>query len=142
MKRWNVQYVKKTVKNIQLHFSRNIECGENIDLSHFVPIYQNYKNEIDKNRILNKTQNYQKKQKEINHDAFKAKQNVATKRKQKEMKTIDPETFKLKKTEANKKYLEKMNNIDSKLLKTKLNEANKKYQKKQKDVDPNALKAK
>jgi hypothetical protein len=60
-------------KNVMLHFQRKQECGEKINLDHFVTIHKEYKKENERNKHRIRVQNYNCKQKETNQEAFRKK---------------------------------------------------------------------
>jgi hypothetical protein len=62
-------------KNVLLHFQRKQECGNKINMEHFVTIHKEYKKENQRNNDRIRAQNYKLKQKKANPEAFKAHHN-------------------------------------------------------------------
>ena len=56
-------FCKIAVKNIKLHFDRNSECAQKIDMVHFSESYNDYKKMLDKNREQLKRNEQAKKHK-------------------------------------------------------------------------------
>jgi hypothetical protein len=118
---------KKNFKNVKIHFERVKQCGQSIDISHFLQIYEEYRKESDKERIRIKNENYQKKQREIDPDAFKQKANEADQKYKKKQKALNPDDFKQKANEADQKYKKKQKDINPDSFKQKANVALQKY---------------
>ena len=43
-------FCRLAVKNLQLHFSRKVECGEKVDMNHFSNRFETYRKEMNKIR--------------------------------------------------------------------------------------------
>ena len=70
---------KAMVKNVNLHFQRRLECGNNVDMAHFQSNFQEYKKRADRRRWrkdANERKNNSRKKK-IDADTEKYKKDNA-----------------------------------------------------------------
>jgi hypothetical protein len=124
---------KKDFKNVKIHFERIKKCGNSIDICNCLQKYEEYRKEYDRNRIRLKTENYRKKQKEHNYDAFELKPSTAEQKYKKKQKEVNPDAFKLKANATDQKYKKKQKDVNTDAFKLKHTEANQRYKKKKKE---------
>ena len=129
-------FCKILVKNLHLHFERNGNCANNIDMTHFSQEYTRYKKMKDRKRILENTKRTQQRMKHEDPAAFNKRHAEASKKSQKKQKQQDPAGFSQKNTEAVKKAQRKQKLEDPADFSRRNTEAAKKAQRKQKLEDP------
>ena len=93
-------FCKITVNNLQIHLSRNFDCGEKIDMDHFANISDNYKKNLKKIKNNEAVNRYQNKLKSADKETFRLRNNEAVQRTKKKKKEADPESFNLKNQDA------------------------------------------
>ena len=124
---------QKDFKNLKIHFDRIKKCGDSIDITHFIRIYEEFKRESERERNRIKAEKYKEKQRDINPSAFKQKAKEIQETYRKKQKTLNPDEFNLNVNEASKKYQKKQKegNPDYSKLKQKTSQ---KYRKNQKEA--------
>jgi hypothetical protein len=100
-------FCRLAVKNLQLHFSRKVECGEKVDMNHFSNRFETYRKEMNKIRDREK----KKKQKEKDPITFKLNRNERAMKAKQKQKEADPESFNQSNNEAAKKSQKKRRDI-------------------------------
>ena len=128
-------FCRVIVKNVQLHFNRKIECGDKIDLDHFLQIFEKYRRQADKqyNKVAN--EKAQKKKKEANLEEFNLNNLEAVKKAQKKKKEVNLEAFNLSKLEGVEKAQKKKKRANPEAFNLSNLETVKKVQKKKKEAN-------
>ena len=100
------------VKNVHLHFTRNIICGGKVDMEHFSKQFETYKKNKSKLDNQERQRKWAKKEKEANPQTFNKKQAARKENSRQRKKAIDLESFNKKNAEGVEKTRQKRKAAD------------------------------
>ena len=109
-------------KNVMLHFQRKEQCGEKLNMDHFLKIHDEYKKENERNKNRIRVQNCKNKKKETNPDAFRKNQNQEQQKKRDKQRASNLEAFKAHHNEEKQQSRDKQRASNPKAFKSGQNE--------------------